>query len=459
VYWVLVPVLLLVSDGGLRPPIASPARTGELVVLTRNGAASHFEDASGQYSGLETDLVNEFARRYGYRVRWVELNNVDQLVSQLVQGQAHMMAADLDLSAAEQRVVRAGPGYLPETQVMVYNTDFARPKDFPALLGKRLAVVAGTQHIDALNAERVHVPGLRWLAVSTAWEEQLLDRLSQGEFDAVLVDSASFDLARHLYPNLDIAFTVGDEAPLAWQFPKNSNPVLWSQVQQFFKAIEQNGELDRWVERYYGYVDQLEGTDISGFLEKMRTTLPKFRHIFYDAQIASGVDWRLLAAISYQESHWDPYATSPTGVRGMMMMTTDTADKMGVADRLDAKQSILGGAMYLSELMALQPVRLEDPDRVWMALAAYNQGQGHVEDARVLAQHQHLNADAWCDVKQTLPLLSGNLHQYGVKHGYCRGGEAVIFVESIRTYYDILKKYEQLYTPSLVPPDMIGSGN
>ncbi|MDA8329196.1 MAG: membrane-bound lytic murein transglycosylase MltF [Betaproteobacteria bacterium] len=455
----LVPILLLVSDGGQRPSVMSPVHSGELIVLTRNGAACHFEDASGQYSGLETDMVNEFARQYGYRVRWIELSNVDQLVSQLVQQQAHIMAADLDLSAAEQRVLRAGPAYLPQAQVMVYNTDAIQPKNFSALLGKRLAVVAGTQHIDALNSARAHLPGLRWIAVSTAWEEQLLDSLSHGEFDAVLVDSASFALARHLYPNLDIAFTVGEEAPLAWQFPKNTSPVLWSQVQQFFKTIEQDGELDRWVERYYGYVDQLEDTDISGFLERMRTTLPKFRHIFYNAQIASGIDWRLLAAISYQESHWDPYATSPTGVRGMMMMTTDTADKMGVTDRLDAKQSILGGAMYLSELMALQPVRLEDPDRVWMALAAYNQGQGHVEDARVLAQHRHLNADAWCDVKQTLPLLSGNLHQYGAKHGYCRGGEAVIFVESIRTYYDILKKYEKPYTPSLEPPDMPGSGN
>lgn len=431
-------------------PLAAPQQSGELVVLTHNGPTTYFEGPQGEPSGFEYDLVMQFAQQYGYRVRFVEMNTMNDLYNQLVLNQAHFIAAGLSNSSSLQKDLEYGPSYLSVTQEVIYNTDGVKPDNFDALTHLRIEVVAGSSHVQALRDAQKKVPGLHWTEVRAQWDEDLLERLAHGDIDAVVVDSNEFDVARKYYPNLEVAFEIPPAEQLAWVFPTTADQALYKQAQQFFVRIKRDGSLKRIIDRYYGQSDRLEGADVSEFLDKMRIDLPKFRPYFYQAQEETGLDWRLIAAISYQESHWDPYATSPTGVRGMMMLTTDTADKMDVEDRLDPKQSVLGGAKYLAMLIEQLPLRITEPDRTWMALAAYNQGQGHLEDARVLAQRRKLNPSAWCDVKQTMPLLSASDQFSQAKHGFCRGGEAVVFVENVRTYYDILVKYENPYNPLLM---------
>ncbi|OYY03758.1 MAG: lytic transglycosylase F, partial [Mehylophilales bacterium 35-46-6] len=163
----------------------------------------------------------------------------------------------------------------------------------------------------------------------------------------------------------------------------------------------------------------------------------------------TGLDWRLLAAVSYRESHWDTFNTSPTNVRGLMMLTEATADQMGVTDRLDPKQSIPAGAKYLLKLRDTVPERIPEPDRTYMALAAYNIGYAHVEDARVLAKRLSLNPDSWADVKKTLVLLKNPEYYTTLKYGYASGGAPVIFVESVRSYQRILEKYQNSHNPDI----------
>ena len=431
-------------------PIAAPAKSGELVVLTHNGPTTYFEGADGKPSGFEYDLVTLFAQEYGYKVRFIETANLNELFTLLSQHQAHFAAAGISALDSRKTTLQFGPPYLTVNQQVIYNTDGVKPRNFSELKGLRVEVVAGTSHVETLRRAALKVPGLKWTEMQAKWDEESLDRLSRGEVDAVLVDSNEFDIARKFYTNLDVAFEVPQPDQLAWAFPKISDAQLLKQTQQFFQKINRDGTLKQIVDRYYGHADRLEDADVAGFLDKMNSVLPKFRKYFQEAQAVTGIDWRLIAAIGYQESHWDPYATSPTGVRGLMMMTTDTADSMGVDDRLNPRQSILGGAKYLALLVDQMSLKIEEPDRTWMALAAYNQGQGHLEDARVLAQRRKLNPSAWCDIKQTMPLLGSSAHHSTVKHGFCRGGEAVIFVENIRTYYDILVKYEKPYKPLLM---------
>ncbi|WP_124951334.1 membrane-bound lytic murein transglycosylase MltF [Sulfuriferula thiophila] len=431
-------------------PIAAPAKSGELVVLTHNGPTTYYEGADGKPSGFEYDLVTLFAQEYGYKVRFVETANLNEMFTLLSQHQAHFAAAGISALDSRKTTLQFGPPYLTVNQQVIYNTDGVKPRNFSDLKGLRVEVVAGTSHVETLRKAARNVPGLKWQEMQAKWDEESLDRLSRGEVDAVLVDSNEFDIARKFYTNLDAAFEVPQSDQLAWAFPKISDPLLLKQTQQFFQKIHRDGTLKQIVDRYYGHADRLEGADVAGFLDKMQSVLPKFRKFFQEGQSITGIDWRLLAAIGYQESHWDPFATSPTGVRGLMMMTSDTADRMGVDDRLNARQSILGGARYLALLVDQMSLKIEEPDRTWMALAAYNQGQGHLEDARILAQRRKLNPSAWCDIKQTMPLLGSSVHNATVKHGFCRGGEAVIFVENIRTYYDILVKYEKPYKPLLM---------
>jgi membrane-bound lytic murein transglycosylase F len=202
------------------------------------------------------------------------------------------------------------------------------------------------------------------------------------------------------------------------------------------------------LERYYGHINRLDNLDIANFLERRQAVLPRFRSSFEEAQEVTGIDWRLIAALGFQESHWEPLATSPTGVRGLMMLTSDTADRMQLTDRLDAHQSILAGAQYLLELKQSLPPRIAEPDRTWLALAAYNIGLGHLEDARILAQRRGGNPNLWVDVKKSLPLLARYEYHSTLKHGFCRGGEALVLTENIRNYYDILARSEDPHEPS-----------
>jgi membrane-bound lytic murein transglycosylase F len=174
-------------------------------------------------------------------------------------------------------------------------------------------------------------------------------------------------------------------------------------------------------------------------MQHIEQRLPRYQAWFEKAGKDSGIDWRLLAAIGYQESHWNPKAVSPTGVRGLMMLTQDTMKQLGIdKSRHDPQASIEGGARYIRRVKKRLPKRIKNPDRTWMALAAYNIGFGHLEDARILTQDDGADPDKWIDVKKYLPRLSQKKWYKKARHGYARGQEPVRYVENIRSYYDIL---------------------
>jgi membrane-bound lytic murein transglycosylase F len=244
-----------------------------------------------------------------------------------------------------------------------------------------------------------------------------------------------------------VAFDIGDTQKIVWALPPRSSQALRNALARFVEQAKKDGTIKRTYERYFGHVRRLDSSDILGILQRRPQRLPALREHFYEAQTLTGIDWRLLAAIGYQESKWDSLATSPTGVRGLMMLTGETADRMGITDRLNARQSILGGARYLALMKDSMPARIPEPDRTWLALAAYNQGQGHMEDARRIAQARGGRPDSWADVKEALPYLSRGTYSKAMKYGYARGGEALNFAENIRNYYDILLRLEPEYNP------------
>jgi len=260
-----------------------------------------------------------------------------------------------------------------------------------------------------------------------------------------VTDSNIVELAQNFSPNISRAFNLGEPETLAWALPKDASPFLVDRVKDFFARINSDGTLRILLDRYYGHIQRLTQADVSVFLERRQLVLPQYRNIFQEAQDVTGLDWRLLAALAFQESHWNPLATSPTGVRGFMMLTSETADRLGVGNRLDPHQNIIAGARYLRILKDTLPERIAEPDRTWLALASYNLGYGHLEDARILTQRHGLNADSWVDVKKTLPLLTRSDFYITVKRGFARGGEAVILTENIRNYFDILVRYEEPY--------------
>ena len=346
---------------------------------------------------------------------------------------------------------------------MIYNKELnARPtKNLLDLTGTSLVVPAGTSFAERLKKMKLTKPAIEWEERRNVNTEQLIEAVANGDIEYTIADSHLISIMQNYYPNLEVAMPLGEPEKIAWALAKTTqlkallsqNPLnkkhatdvkedLTSKVNTFFVRIQKDGTLRNVLDRYLGNSKRLDQVDIKAFLIRSRTLLPPYVRLFKQAQELTDIDWRLLAAISYQESHWDTYSTSPTNVRGLMMLTEDTADLMGVTDRLDPKQSIPAGAKYVMKLKEIIPKQITEPDRTFMALAAYNIGYAHVEDARVLAQRQRLNPNSWSDIKKTLIMLTNPDYYTTVKYGYASGGAPVVFVESIRSYQRILERYQ-----------------
>jgi membrane-bound lytic murein transglycosylase F len=441
----LLGVLLVLGACGR--PAPPPEHSGELVVGTRNSPASYYIDHNGEPAGFEHDLIQAFADSQSWNLSWVEKNRPEALWEQVNLTRVHMAAAGLPLKVVESRKLKAGP-VLYETPVhVVYRLAERKPRKVSDLYGKRIGMIIGSGHTPMLMRLKRKHPELQWEALENVWPEELLVQLREGRYDAVVISGMDFDLSRKFFPELAVAFDFEETQKIVWAMPAHTSKAFIEKVRSFVEAAHQDGTIKRIHERYFGHVKRLDSTDIAGILQRRPQRLPQYRPYFQEAQTLSGIDWRLLAAIGYQESQWDPNAVSPTGVRGLMMLTGQTADRMGVNNRLDPRQSIIGGARYLALLKDSLPPRISEPDRTWLALAAYNQGLGHLQDARRIAEARGGDPDSWIDVKQALPLLSRGGYSHVTRYGYARGFEALTFVENIRNYYDILLRIEPGFDP------------
>ncbi len=428
----------------------------EIVFVTHNGPTTYYVNGDGQFAGIEYDLATLFVNDYmpGYQAKFLVVNSVGEVIPTLLKGAANIAAANLSITHLRQELVQFSKPYQETQQQLILNNEvFENPKDLhtikdiAALSNKRIAVPAGTSYAERLSQLQKEQPALRWQAIKNTNSESLLEEVASGILDFTVVDSHLVSIMQNYYPNLDVAIPLGKSEKIAWALSKNADPQLVSKVNTFFDKIQKDGTLRNLIDRYYGNVNRLNTQDITNFLKLSNTLLPKYKNLFKQAQEITGIDWRLLAAISYRESHWDTFSTSPTNVRGLMMLTEGTADLMGVTDRLDPKQSIAAGAKYILKLKDTIPERIAEPDRTYMALAAYNIGYAHVEDARVLAKRLNLNPDIWADVKKTLVMLNNPEYYSTAKFGYASGGAPVIFVESIRSYQRILEHYQPSHTP------------
>ena len=425
--------------------LQAPDNSGELVVGMRNSPTTFFTDQAGEPIGFEYDLAARFAQAHGWRLRVVVEDDLEALLDAVRKGRVHLAAAGLTATEERKRRLAFGPAYGEVKEWVVCNAGIRLPRKLDDMADLRLEVVAESSHADHLKTLARKHPDLRWVELKTPGSEELLERVDLGLSDCTVSDSDSLAVAHNFHPNLRDAFVLRAGMPQAWAMRQGVDVGFSRKVTTFFRDIRKSGELDTLRERYFGHVDRLQDADVLGILERRATQLRELVAYFHEAQRETGLDWRLLAAIAYQESKWDAHAVSPTGVRGVMMLTEDTADRMGVKNRLDARESILGGARYIILLRDGLSQDIPEPDRTWMTLAAYNIGQGHLEDARRLARKLGRNPNDWRDMKATLPLLARSQYNSTLKYGFARGGEARAFAENVRIYYDILSRYEKPY--------------
>lgn len=440
--WLFIAPFVVASLYWHWKPLLSPFVSGELVVLTRESPTTYYLDSEGNPAGFEYDLIAEFAKEHGWKLKLEVAQDVDSLIAATADRHAHIAAAGLTITSARAGRLRFGPPYAHERELVVCGPQVKGPTTFAELSKVRLEVVKGSSHAERLMELRQAYPELRWVEMEDHSTEELLERVASGLSDCTVADSSTFNVVSNFMPSLSAAMNLTDDRDIAWAMPMNTDLRLRQAVSDFFREIRADGRLDMLRKRYFGQAHRLAEADVQGILTKRLSLLPKLKPAFVNAQEESGLDWRLLAALAYQESQWNPLATSPTGVRGIMMLTSDTADRLGIPDRLDVRASILGGAQYLNMLKDSLPARIPEPDRTWIALAAYNLGMGHLEDARRLTQKLGKNPDSWNDVKNVLPMLSKPAYAPDLRLGYARGGEARMLAENVRIYYAILKRFE-----------------
>ncbi|WP_411754225.1 membrane-bound lytic murein transglycosylase MltF [Serratia sp. (in: enterobacteria)] len=424
--------------GGQGGQLEAIKSRGELRVSTLNSPLTYFTTPQGP-SGFDYELAKSFANYLGVKLVVIPHQNINDLFDDLDDDNADLLAAGLIYNRDRLSRSSTGPAYYSVSQQLVYRLGTTRPKTFADIKGK-LAVASGSAHVSTLKQlKQSKYPDLSWEASSDLTSKELLEQVADGKLDYTIGDSVTIALLQRIHPQLAVAFDITDEEPVTWYLKRSDDDSLYAALLDFYSQRVEDGTLARLEEKYLGHVGSFDYVDTKTFLSAIDSVLPTFRSLF--EKYASEIDWKLLAAIAYQESHWNPQATSPTGVRGLMMLTRATADGLGVTDRLDPEQSIQGGALYLQRLMEKVPDTVPEDERIWFALAAYNMGWGHMLDARKLTKNQQGNPDSWVDVKQRLPMLSQKRYYPSLTYGYARGREAYNYVENIRRYQVSLVGY------------------
>lgn len=442
-----------------QPPPPAPVRpvqssldrirqTGAITVVTRAGPAAYYLE-NGEERGFTFELANRFADHLEVPLKVIVAKSDAEMIELLRAGKADFAAASLINQGLLDNRMTLVPTHQWLTFHLVYRNGGEQPSRLEDIPPHTIHIAGDYLPPDLVESLRVNHPDLQLEIHPELNTQDLLAMIEKGEIAYMIADSNKLVLAMHFHPEIRPALTVGTPLPLAWAFRgADVDATLIQAARDFHEEIYLNGDLADLFDAYFGHTEEFDYLDSRNFINRYSMRLPDYRDLFEEAANEYQLDWSLLAAISYQESHWDRTARSETGVRGLMMLTKSTAESLGVTNRVNPEQSIRGGAEYFTQMLEKIPVRIQEPDRRWFALAAYNIGFGHLEDARVLADRMGKNPDLWEDVRECLPLLSRKNWFKTTRHGYARGYQAVEFVENIRKYHNTLV---QLNQPEMAP--------
>jgi peptidoglycan lytic transglycosylase F len=392
--------------------------------------------------GYDYEIIAAYAASLGVELDIVRADTVSEIMTLLKQGKAHIGIAG-SLPPQPDNNILYGPAYNNDKWYVIGHRKDTLPKSIEEITPSTVIVAKGSKPALVLSELKNDFPGLYWLELPDGNTRQVLEQVNLNTFKLSVVSQDIYTYYRYLYPDLKIAFTLPNQYSSHWLTYEGEDTSIYDSMIDFINHYNVDGKLEEKYDAYFRHLNVFNYVDILYYLKRIETKLPDYMDYFKRAAKLNDFDERFIAAISYQESHWNEKARSRTGVRGLMMLTQDTAKRVGVDDRLDPEQSVLGGAKYLSILKESLPEQIQEPDRSWMTLAAYNVGLGHLEDARIITESHGDDPNLWVDVKKHLPKLSDEKWYKKTKYGYARGHEPVEFVRRIRLYYDILRLYQQ----------------
>lgn len=449
----LAATLLLATCAAPPPLLQRILEDGELRVVTRNSPDAFYLGSQGP-EGPAYDLASRFAEYLGVPLRLYTVRTREAAIEEVAAGRAHIAAAGLSTGVVLPDGVQFGPGYQLVREHLIYRRRTDKPSSMAEAARGQIEVATGSVHQRTLEDLRLKSPELAWIERADSDTEEILADVSKGRVQYTLASSTEFALNRSVHPELAIALDLSPQRALAWVVNTGGfDSSLLDRVNAFFVLARREGLIASLLERYYGEDKRFDYLLSRNFVEHLGSRLPQYAHWFQEAAQAHGLDWHLLAAMGYQESKWDAGAVSFSGATGLMQLTEDTASRVRAGDRSDPRTSIFSAAKYLSILLHTLPRRIPEPDRTWFAVAAYNVGIGHLEDARILAQAAGKNPDKWEDVRDFLPLLAQERWYPQTKRGYARGWEPVRYVENVQAYLNMLQVADTHASNRGTPPE------
>jgi len=410
--------------------------TGVVTVLTRNNAHCYYTYRDNPW-GFEYDLAKAFSDYLGVELN-VKTPRWEKLTEALNSGKGDFIAASLSISQSREEFLDFSEEYLTVQQKVILHTTNHKIRKLEDLNGKAVHIRRGTSYEERLNELKGQGLDITVRLYDDIPTEEFIRMVAEKEIVVTIADTNIALLNRRYYPDVKIAFPIEELQSLGWAVRKGEK-ALFMEINEFFKKIKADGTFAKIYEKYYANVEIFDYVDLKKFHIRLRSRLPKYKEMIQKAAQKHGFDWRLIAAVIYQESHFNPKARSHTGVRGLMQLTQNTAKEMGVADRRDPAQSISGGVGYIEKLYKRYD-EATNPDRLLIALASYNVGHGHILDAQKIAEEKGFNPNSWSSLQEILPLLRYPKYYKKTRYGYCRGTEPVRYVNRVLTYYDILKK-------------------
>ncbi|MFW6251266.1 MAG: membrane-bound lytic murein transglycosylase MltF, partial [Alkalispirochaetaceae bacterium] len=338
----------IILGGSIHAPDTSVAEIQEAEVLrfvTQNNAHTYYI-YRGEPAGFEFDLANAFADHLG-----VELEIVtapwSELFSTLKEGEGDVLGASITATEEREEHVAFSEGHMVVRQEVIVHASNRRVRDLTDLVGLDVHVRSGTSYEARLR--ELQSGGLRINLVlhEDIPTEELIRRVAEREIEVTVADTNIALLNRRYYPDVRLAFSISAPQLIAWAVQPEDERLL-EEINSFFRLIKENGTYQRIYDRYYDNVEVFDYFDIKVFHRRISTRLPNYVEAIKREADRYGFDWRLIAAMAYQESHYHPVAMSYTGVQGLMQVTMTTAEEMGIDNRLDPEQSIHAGVKYLS---------------------------------------------------------------------------------------------------------------
>ncbi|MDA3907488.1 MAG: membrane-bound lytic murein transglycosylase MltF [Sulfurimonas sp.] len=395
--------------------------------------------------GFEYELISDYAKKLGVDLNLTIVDTVSEAVQKTREGIGDITVASISETPTRAKEFKFGPQYYTTKEHLICNSSMYKkgtiPQNVQDLIGLNIVVGQDTSYEQTMGKLSLDVLGLDFNSTDRYSTEQLLELTNNQTIDCTVADSNIFMINQRYYPELVRTLVLNEKKNLAWILRDGDNSVKES-LYKWLNAYEHSGKMAELRDFYYSFLDVFDYYGTTVFYKRLKTRLPKYEKYFKEAQEKYNIPWVLLAAQSYQESHWNPRARSYTGVRGLMMLTQVTAKQMGVQNRLNAQESIDGGAKYLSRIEKRFPPQIKGKSRWSFTLAAYNVGMGHIHDAQILARKLNKNPYSWNDIKKVLPLLAQKKYYKSLKHGYARGSEPVRYVNSIQHYLDMIHKDE-----------------